>query len=195
MRSCTRMSAARSSFIRPVLALAATLGLVFAAVTALADRASADRSATHQILTQLQPEAGAAASSSYARPLAEARSALTRADNAAATGDLAGARLLEGLAREWAELAVDVARAEQATRDAGALQQAAADAAQRVQRARAMVDELAVRKARAEGEWKELQERPGAAALPQQASPTPPPKPAPKAAPKPPAATKKGPAR
>ena len=153
------MSVGRKSFVRPLVALAIAAGLVLAAITALADRTSADRAATTQILTQLQPEAGADAARSVDRPLSEARNALKRADNATLAGDGTGARQLEGLARGWAELALDVARAEQATRDAGALQQAAADAAQRVQRARAMLDELAVRKARAAGELRQLTEQ------------------------------------
>jgi hypothetical protein len=182
------MFVGRNSFVRPLLAVAIAGGFALAAFTALAERASADRAATTQIFAQLQPEAGAVASS-YARPLAEARNALARADNAAAAGDIAGARLLEGLAREWAELAVDVSRAQQAASDAGALQTAAADAAQRVQRARAMLDELAVRKARAAGELKQVLEAADAAPTP--ATPK-----AAGAAPKPAKpATKKGPAR
>jgi hypothetical protein len=199
VRFCTRMFVGKSSFMRPIVALALAGGIALAAFTAFADRASADRTATMQIF-QLQPDGGAGSSAAaaaaasaagsasasavvsapYSRPLAEARNALARADNAAAGGDTAGARLLEGLAREWAELAQDVARAEQATSDAGALQLAAADAAQRVHRARAMLDELAGRKARATGELKELVERADAAPPVPKVAPSPKPGPAPK---------------
>ena len=145
-------------FLRPLLACTLGFGLVLGAISALADRSSPDRTATNQLLTQLQTDSQPAASA-VALPLRQARAALTRADQAASSGDLTHARLLEGLAREWAELALDSSRAAQAVSDAGALQRSAADAALRVERARAMLDELAIRKARAQGELDRLREQ------------------------------------
>lgn len=164
--------------IRPFVALAIAAGLSLAAFSALADRPATDRTVAQQVLAQHSSDA-APASSALARPLSEARAALARADNAIAAGDSANARLLEGLAREWAELASDASRASQAERDAVAKQQAAAEASKRVQRARAMLDELAARKARAQGELNQWMEKTNAGAAPGSSG-----KPAPKAPPK-----------
>jgi hypothetical protein len=157
------MSLQSRRFVRPLVAFALSAGLVLAAVSALADRPSSDRTTTTQILAQLTTDAGASPSS-LVRPIKEARAALARADNAISTGDVAGARLLEGLAREWAEVALDLSRASQAQADAGALQQAAADGSLRVERARAMLDELAARKSRAQGELNQFINQADAAA-------------------------------
>jgi hypothetical protein len=166
-------------FLRPLLAACLCCGFAFATLTALADRPSSDRALTLQLLSTLQTDAAPTASA-VARPLSEARSALARADSAAAAGDAPNARLLEGLARQWAELAFDLRRAVEISHDAGAAQQAAADAAQRVQRARAMLDESTVRRARAQGELERLTEQAADAGVPM----PPPRKPAP-TAPKP----------
>jgi hypothetical protein len=140
-----------------VLALSVS-AICFAALSALAQRPTSDRLVATQILSQLSVDSGPA-SSAASRSVAQARQALARADHAHAAGDPAGGQLLEGLAREWAETAQDVARAVSAEADAGALQASAADASLRAQRVRAMVDELAARKARAMGELNHLLEQ------------------------------------
>ena len=162
----------RPPHARAAVAFALAAGLSLAAFSALADRPATDRSVASQILNQ---QAAAPSASAMTRPLSEARRALERADSALAAGDATNARHLEGLAREWAELAIDVGRAADAEKDAGAAQQSAADTAQKVQRARAMLDELAARKARAQGEWNEWNARADAGAAPQpSARPAPP---------------------
>ncbi|MBI5534937.1 MAG: hypothetical protein HY898_19575 [Deltaproteobacteria bacterium] len=159
------MSPRSRSLARHLIAIALSTGLVLAAFSALADRPSSDRAVATQILAQLQSDSSPVASA-VARPTNEARAALARADNAVASGDAVNARLLEGLAREWAELAVDVARSVEGQQEAGALQSAAADASLRVQRARAMLDELAARKARAQGELNQLTQQADAGPAP-----------------------------
>jgi len=156
---------------RPLVALAIAAGVSLAAFSALADRPATDRVVAQQLLSQYASDAGPA-SSALARPLTEAHAALARADNAIAAGDAANAHLLEGLAREWAELASDVSRASKAEHEAVAKQQDAAEASKRVQRARAMLDELAARKARAQGELNQWMEK---KAAPPKAAPLAPP--------------------
>jgi len=187
MRFCPHMSPPSRTFARPFVALTLSAGLILAAVSALADRPSSDRSVTTQILGQFQPDSGPIASA-VARPVSEAKAALARADSAAASGDAVTAHLLEGLAREWAELALDVSRSVQVQQDAGSLQLAAADASLRAQRARAMLDELAARKSRAQGELNQLTSQTDAGPTPNAPSAVPASKPAPKgpaAAPRP----------
>ena len=128
----------------------------------------------------------------------KAQRALKRADDARAAGDEETAVLLEGLAREWAEMGKDVMRAAALEADAAALQVQAADAAVHAQRARTMLDELVARKARAEGELKALIEARWRAGGPSSsASPAKPlPKSGPKAPPpKPPKPAGKAPAK
>ncbi|HKQ69060.1 MAG TPA: hypothetical protein VJT73_06965, partial [Polyangiaceae bacterium] len=63
---------------------------------------------------------------------------------------------LEGLAREWAETARDLARANAAEADAGALSAAAADAGVQAERSRALLEEAIGRRGRAEAELEKL---------------------------------------
>lgn len=178
-----------TSLPRPLVAVTIAVGLSLAAFSALADRPATDRAVTQQILSQHAPDA-APPSSALARPLSEARAALARADNALAAGDAANALLLDGLAREWAELAADTNRASDAERDAVARQQAAAAASKRVERARAMLDELAARRARAQGELNEWVEKTDGGVPVSSARPAP--KTPPKVAPPAPAPAKGG---
>jgi hypothetical protein len=89
-------------------------------------------------------------------PLDEARRALERAAGARRSGDVRHAELLEGLAREWAEIARDVVRAASVEADAGALEVAAADAGLRAERARALLEESIARRGRAGAELDKL---------------------------------------
>jgi hypothetical protein len=121
--------------------------------SALGQQAS-DRATAEQIL------AGATSSSAQAAllkaPSDEAKKALERARGARQSGDVAHAELLEGLAREWAEIARDLARAAAIEADAGALETSAAQAALRAERARALLEEAISRRGRAEAELEKL---------------------------------------
>ena len=137
---------------RPRLVAGVLLGLTLGlfAWTAFATRDVSDRAVTDGILAEnAKPGAYAPAAS---RALAEARRALRRADDAKAAGDMANAARLEGLAREWAELARDLDRAVLFESDADSTQAAAADAALQVRQARALIEVLVARQARAQGE-------------------------------------------
>ena len=122
--------------------------------SALADQVLTDKGMVEQIL------AGAGSSSTEAAllraPLAEAKKALERARGARQSGDVAHAELLEGLAREWAEIARDLQRAAAIEADAGSLESSAAQAALRAERARALLEEAISRRGRAEAELEKL---------------------------------------
>jgi hypothetical protein len=121
--------------------------------TALGQQVS-DRAAAEQIL------ATAASSSADAAllraPLDEAKKALDRATGARKSGDVPHAELLEGLAREWAETARDLARAAAIEADAGALENSASQATLRAERARALLEEALSRRGRAQAELEKL---------------------------------------
>jgi len=89
-------------------------------------------------------------------PLEEAKKALERALGARRSGDVPHAELLEGLAREWAETAKDLGRANAIEADAGALESAASQAGLRAERARALLEEAIARRGRAEVELERL---------------------------------------
>lgn len=150
---------------RALVVVALATGLALAAWSASADRTSSDRAVAEQIVARFSSES-APPSSAAARPIAEARRALERAESARGAGDLENAKLLEGLAREFAEVAQDVARAVEAEADAGSLQRSVADASVRAERLRAMIDELTIRKARTQGELRLLIEQADAGASP-----------------------------
>lgn len=142
----------RTSTHRPRVAAGILLGLTLGlfAWTAFATRDASDRAVTDQILAESAKPGGHAPAAGQA--LTEARKALRRADDARASGDTANAARLEGLAREWAELASDLSRAVRVEADADSAQAAAADAALQVRQARAMLEVLVARQARAQGE-------------------------------------------
>lgn len=121
--------------------------------SALAEPLS-DRALAERILT------GVASSSADAAllrsPVDEAKKALERALGARRSGDAPHAELLEGLAREWAETARDLARAAAIEADAGALETAASQAGLRAERARALLEEAISRRGRAEAELEKL---------------------------------------
>ncbi len=132
--------------------LLAVVGVALAS-SAFGDQLS-DRAMAEQIL------AGAGSSSADAAllraPLDEAKKALARAEGARKSGDVPHAELLEGLAREWAETARDLARAAAVEADAGALETAAAQANLRAEKARALLEEAISRRGRAEAELEKL---------------------------------------
>ena len=136
--------------------------------SALADQVLTDKGVAEQIW------AGATSSSAAAAllraPLEEAKKALDRARGARQSGDVSHAELLEGLAREWAEIARDLQRAASIEADAGALESSAAQAALRAERARALLEEAISRRGRAEAELEKLSA--GAGPFPPKPPPT-----------------------
>ena len=92
----------------------------------------------------------------FAEPVEQAKSALERAASARRAGDVQHAEMLEGLAREWAETARDLARTVQVETTATAEESAAAQALLRAERARALLEEAISRRGRAESELERL---------------------------------------
>jgi hypothetical protein len=116
--------------------------------------------------------------------VAEARRALVRADRARLSGDHRHGAELEALALEWAEAARDRARLAIALRHANELEHELSEAEEKLEAARALIEQTGAQKARAEAQLKALEQ---AAAAPP--PPAPPAKPAP--APAKPAAPRK----
>jgi hypothetical protein len=81
-----------------------------------------------------------------------AKKALERAHGARASGDAAHARMLDGLALEWAENARDLLRAAAAEQAAAAAADKAREASVQAERARALLEETQARRGRAEAE-------------------------------------------
>jgi hypothetical protein len=84
-----------------------------------------------------------------AEPLRHARKALERANGARTAGDTAHARMLDGLALEWAETARDLLRAAAAEKEALATAKKAREIGVQVERARALLEETQARRGRA----------------------------------------------
>ena len=82
----------------------------------------------------------------------KAKLALERAHGARVSGDLAHARMLDGLALECAETARELTRAAGAEEKALRAAKAARDASTHVERARALLEEAQARRGRAAGE-------------------------------------------
>ena len=171
-----------------LFAFVATLGLATSglAFSALAARTADDRAFATEVLAQQSASsspssffpsspsssspssasAGPASSSRSSRSpaaaashaLSQTRRALERADQAKAAGDAVTASYLEGLAREWAEMAQDIIRASTAENHADRAQLAAASASANVRKAQAMLETLAGRRSRAEGELQEVRD-------------------------------------
>ncbi|MDI3286236.1 hypothetical protein [Polyangium sp. 15x6] len=80
------------------------------------------------------------------------KKALERAHGARASGDAPHARLLDGLALEWAETARDLLRAAEAEQAAAAVADKAKEASTQAERARALLEETQARRGRAEAE-------------------------------------------
>jgi colicin import membrane protein len=85
-------------------------------------------------------------------PVETANKALERAHGARTAGDVAHARLLDGLALEWAEAARDLERAAAAEEVAQSSAKNARDVATQVERARTLLEETQARRGRAAAE-------------------------------------------
>jgi len=86
-------------------------------------------------------EQDAAHASIASTPIANAKDALERATRLRAVGDEAHAKAADGLAREWADMVRDLARAVDAEGAASDARRKAEDAKARVERSRALVEE------------------------------------------------------
>jgi hypothetical protein len=122
---------------------------------AFADPVS-DKAVAEQILGSLAAPSDSSMQAALKAPIDEAKRALERAASARRSGDAHHAELLEGLGREWAETARDLARAIAVESDAGALETAAAEAGVASERSRALLEEAMARRGRAEAELEKL---------------------------------------
>lgn len=84
--------------------------------------------------------------------ITRAKKALERAHGARASGDVPHARVLDGLALEWAETARDLLRAAETEQSAAAVAEKAKEASTQAERARALLEETQARRGRAEAE-------------------------------------------
>jgi len=139
---------------RTLAAIVLGIGLAGFTWTAMANRGPDDRTVATQVLAQYAASASAAPATSHA--LAEAHRALQRAEQARASGDVTHANHLEGLAREWAEMAQDISRATTSEGQADKKQRAAASATLNIRKTQALIETLVARRARAEGELQQL---------------------------------------
>lgn len=87
-----------------------------------------------------------------ASSLDHAKEALERAQGARASGDAKHARMLDGMALEWANAARDLVRAAAVEQTASSAADSAREAAVRVERARALLEETQARRGRADAE-------------------------------------------
>jgi hypothetical protein len=119
--------------------------------------------------------------------VAEAKRALVRADRARLSGDHRHGVELEELALEWAEAARDRAKLAVVTRRATDLEKKRSELEEKLEAARALIEQSGAQKARAEAQLKAL-EQPAPAPAPAPAAKPTPAKPAAKPATKPKAA-------
>lgn len=87
-----------------------------------------------------------------ASSLEHAKASLERAHGARASGDVVHARMLDGLALEWAQMARDLLRAAAAEQAATSAADKAREVSVRAERARALLEETQARRGRAEAE-------------------------------------------
>jgi nitrogen fixation-related uncharacterized protein len=83
-----------------------------------------------------------------AEPVARARAAIERSTRMRAAGDESHARLADSLARAWAEVARDVARAAEVEARGAAMHEGAADAGTVAERERALLEEAVAQSGR-----------------------------------------------
>jgi hypothetical protein len=134
------------------------LSLSFAATASA--QGGDDHTAAVEIVKQLESNPARAAVAADA--LARAKEALERATRLRSAGDEPHAKAADGLAREWAEDARDIARAAEAEAAAAEARRKAVDAQAQVERTRAMVEEGIARIGRLTAELNQV-ERPAPA--------------------------------
>jgi hypothetical protein len=116
-----------------------------------------DHTAAAEIVKQLESSPARAAVAADA--LVHAKEALERATRLRSAGDEPHAKAADGLAREWAEDARDIARAAEAEAAAADARRKAVDAQAQVERTRALVEEGIARIGRLTAELNQV-ERP-----------------------------------
>jgi hypothetical protein len=126
--------------VRMGRAVAVTFAAGVVAATVAGHAQTLDEHATAGLVVQ-KLEADTAHSSIIAAPLSHAKEALERATRLRASGDEAHAKAADGLAREWAETARDLARAADAEESAADLRRKAVEARAHLERTRALVEE------------------------------------------------------
>jgi hypothetical protein len=120
---------------------------------------SGDGATAEQLIREIEaraardPKTAAVVSS----PIATAKKSIERGHGARAAGDPAHARLLFSLALEWAETARDLERAAAAEQVADTTAKSANDAATKVERARALLEETQARRGRAAAELSKVE--------------------------------------
>jgi hypothetical protein len=119
-----------------------------------------DGATAEKLLVQVEGRAkaaGPAAIKVVAESVHRARTALERARGARVSGDAPHARMLDGLALEWAETARDLQRAATAESSAADLGKKARDVATQVERARVLLADTQDRRGRAAAELEKLE--------------------------------------
>jgi hypothetical protein len=137
----------------------AAVGWLIVAPARLARGEGGDPTATQALVQQLEQDA--AHRSAIAETLARAREALERARKLRATGDEAHAKTADGLARDWAEVAREVARAADAEEKAAQIRRKALDEQGQLERTRALVEEGIARIGRLRAELEAAGRGPG----------------------------------
>ena len=121
--------------------------------------APGDGQAAEKLIGEI--EARAAKDPALAKVVAEAiesaKKALQRAHGMRASGDDAHARMVDGVALEWAQAADALGEAARAEAAALAKMKKAQDTSERAERARALLEETQARKARAAAELEKVQ--------------------------------------
>ncbi len=184
---------------RRPLALSLALALAFLGGTSLvASAKDDDRSAAEVALREVEADAQKKALAE--EPLRRAREALERARSLRDSRDEPRARLVEGLARSWAEAARDLGRAVDVERRAEAQRRSAMDAGAQAERERALLEEGLGQSGRLKAQLEALEKESKEPERTSAVAKTPSPSPSGKAPAKPPGADaspkpKKGPAK
>jgi hypothetical protein len=143
-----------------ILGVALAAASAFALAIGLASTARGDDRATAEaILAPLEHDAAHA--SLLSDSIKQARFALERATRMRDANDEPRARLAEGVALRWAEVARDLVRAAEAEQGATAARLAADDAGARADRERALLEEAIARQGRLHAELDALRSKQG----------------------------------
>lgn len=136
--------------------------LLFAALLAppTAARRDSDRGAAEAILAELGADRRHAKLA--AEPIARARDALDRARDARGAADAEHGALLEAVGRQWAEAARDLTRAVAAEQRVHDAEKKTSSAEEQLTRARAVLEDTVLRRARAQAQLDELEPKPAA---------------------------------
>jgi colicin import membrane protein len=120
-----------------------------------------DRARADALLAEIAAPAGK--NPAAAEPIARAKDALRRSDEARGGGDATHAALLDALGLEWAETSRDLGRAAAAEKQLAELQARIGDTEQKLTRAKALLDDTVARRGRAEHKLHELERPDGGA--------------------------------